>query len=754
MPKVRVLTAALNGGEWSPLLDGQVNQDKYFNAAKTLFNFLPLPQGPARRRGGSRFVGPVKDAGQRVWLVEFVFSTGQAYVLEFGDYYIRFWTDRGQLLYGGIPYELLSPYPVADLITAEGTFALRTLQSADVMWIVHAEGKYPPYKLSRYGATSWTLTPVVFTKGPFRDVDYPANGYAFTISAVTGTITVTVTLGGAMFTAAHIGMMLRIWSQNPASVLPYQPARNVAVNDQVRNSGHVYRAENSYTYNTNDTTQRYVPTHTEGHANDGVVSWEYLHSGYGWGTITAVAPDGLSCTMTVISRFPDSLLTLQSGRWALSEFGNVYGYPTNITFYRERLTYSRGKKVWHSVTGDFDNFDTLDAGTVTAETAMAVELSSDKLDDIRWLAPAARTLVIGSSQAELTLGEQTTQAVYSATNVQSTSQTEYGGRSIRPLNVGEEVLFIERPGHRVRAMRYDFSIDKYKAEDVSVLAEHLFDGSENPDRLDALPRNIVDWAYQQQRDGVVWCVLSDGSLAAMTYVRDRGILAWSSHALGDGGIVESVRCIPSPDGKTDDVWLAVYRDSGGTPVRSIEYLTDFRLVKQGLAEAVHLDSSVTYRGTGLTLLTGLAHLDQRDVQVVADGAFAEVKRVVNGAITLSRPANLVHVGLPFVSRYQSMRLEVPGGAGTSQTVKGAISNLWLRLQSTVGGSYGPSFDHMDELPILDPSLPVTTPPQLFSGDVVVQFPSGWDTSVYICYEQSRPAPATLTAFVARLALND
>ena len=753
MARTRTITAALNGGEWSPLLDGQVKQDKYYNAAKKLLNFMPTVQGPARRRGGTRYVGVVKNAANKTWLVEFVFSAGQAYILEFGDYYVRFWVNRGQLLSGSAPYEIVSPYAVADLETAEGTFALRTLQSADVMWIVHAEGKYAPYKLSRLGATNWTMAPISFTKGPFRDVDYPANAHAFRISATTGTITVTVTQGAALFTSAHIGMLLRIWSQNPASVTPYQPAMSVTTGQQFRNAGHVYQANNNYTYNSNDTTQRYVPTHTEGDASDGAVSWTYLHSGYGWGTITAVAGDGMSCTVDTVGRFPDSLLTLQSGRWAFSEFGSVYGYPTNVAFYRERLTYARGKKVWHSVVGDYDNFDNLDAGAVTAETAMAVELFADKLDDVRWMAEAL-ALLIGSARSELALSEQTAQAVYSATNVKSTTQTECGGRLLRPLRVGDDVLFVEGPGHRIRAMRYEFSADKYRAEDITVLAEHLFDGSEAIGAADQGQRGILDWAYQQQRDGMVWCVLSDGQLAALTYNRERGVLAWASHSLGGGAVVESVRCIPSPDGLNDDVWFVVRRTVNGATQRAVEYLTDYRLVKKGAAEAVHVDCSVTYRGTATATITGLTHLEGQTVQICADGA-AQAERVVgDGQVTLDRAASLVHIGYSYPSRYQSMRIELDTGAGTAQTAKKGISNLWLRLQSTIGGRFGPSFDRMDDLPTVDPYAAVGEPPALFSGDVCTQFPAGLDTDCFICYEQSLPLPATLVALITRLVVND
>ena len=94
------------------------------------------------------------------------------------------------------------------------------------------------------------------------------------------------------------------------------------------------------------------------------------------------------------------------------------------------------------------------------------------------------------------------------------------------------------------------------------------------------------------------------------------------------------------------------------------------------------------------------------------------------------------------------------GAGTAQTAKKGISNLWLRLQSTIGGSFGPSFDQMDDLPTVDPYAAVDEPPALFSGDVCTQFPAGLDTDCFICYEQSLPLPATLVALITRLIVND
>lgn len=750
MPRAKPILTSFNGGELSPLLDGRVDQDKYFTGCKTLTNFIPTVQGPARRRGGTRHVGLAKFGAKRAWLADFVFSAGQAYILEFGDLYLRFWTNRGQLLNDAMPYEIATPYSEADLVTAEGTFALRTLQSSDVMWIVHSEGKHPPYRLSRRGAIDWTLAPEEFTDGPFRDVNTDS---ALTMQASGTTGTVTVTANSALFKPGHVGSLLVLNSFNPSTVAPYQTYKSVSIGDRVRNAGNVYEAQNAFTYSSGDQTQRYVPTHTEGDAYDGAVTWRYLHSGYGWGKIISVSGDGLSCQLQVTSRLPEEVVSASTRRWAFSEFSSVYGWPTGIAFFKERLTYTRGKQVFHSIVGAFTNFARKDAGAVTSETAMSLSLAADKLDNIRWLAQS-RTLVIGSARAELALGEQTTQQVYSATNVQNVPQTEYGSRLLRPLRVGESVLFVERAGHRIRDMKFDFTIDRYKAEDITVLSEHIFDGSEVLGDTEQEQRDIVDWAYQQQRDSIVWCVLSDGTLASLVFNRERGVIAWTPHYLGGDAVVEAVQSTPSPDGRTDDAWFIVRRTVNGQTQRSIEYMTDYRLVKKGAAEAVHVDCGTTYRGAATKVVTGLAHLEGQTVSVCVDGSNHPDKVVSGGQITLDRTGELIHVGYRFVSRMQTMRLEVQGGGGTSQTARKGIAEVWLRLQSTIGGRVGPTFDRMDEIRTLDPRKPVGTPPALYSGDYKLQFPGGYETDAYVCYEQRMPLPATLVAVVLRVQIND
>ena len=60
------------------------------------------PQGMASRRIGTKFVSEVKTSSLKTRLIPFEFSTTQTYMLEFGNGYIRFFKDKGQILEGDI----------------------------------------------------------------------------------------------------------------------------------------------------------------------------------------------------------------------------------------------------------------------------------------------------------------------------------------------------------------------------------------------------------------------------------------------------------------------------------------------------------------------------------------------------------------------------------------------------------------------------------------------------------------------------
>jgi len=747
---------SFNAGELSPLIDGRTDQEKYFAGCKTLLNFIPTVQGPATRRGGSRYLGGVRN-NLRPWFMSFEFNQAQSYVLELTDLKMRFWVNRGQLLSGPTPYEIVTPWSDANLITEEGTLALRSVQSADVMWICHNAGAVKPQKLSRLGATNWTLADAPFINGPFEDVD-PTSTVNVTASAVTGAITLTA--GSAIFSADDIGTSFYMEQKDGTGIKTWNAGQKVALNDVRRYEGNYYRCT-AVPAGAKPGTGNNPPVHTEGAFWDGGgtddsttddlsstgVEWTYLHSGYGWATITAIGGGGTTASANVVlnngrSELPAIFTTTGTTRWAKSAFSAARGWPTSVTFFRERLCYARGRDLFMSVVGDFDDFSRKDGPDITKETAIKLKIASDRLDLIRWIMPSA-ALLVGTARNELSVQEQTQQQVFAADNAVSVPQTEYGSRLLEPIRVGGAVLFIQRAGRKLRELIYDYASDRYKADDLTVLSEHIVDAG------------VIDMDFQQEPDNIVWCVLTDGTLAALTYNRERGVIAWVPHKIGGpDAFVETVASIAAPDGRRDDVWLGVRRTIDGQVVRYVEVIEDQRLVEIDTADGLYGDAGITYDGASTKVIAGLGHLEGATVQVLADGS-AHADRVVEaGQITLNRFATKVQIGFDSPARLQTMRADGGAQDGTAQTRKKSIAETWLRFLNTIGGLIGPSFSRLDPIPGLNPASPVGTRPPLFTGDRKIEFPAEYGTDGYICIETSPMLPMTLVAITARMEIDD
>lgn len=183
MAKVTPIQTNFTGGEISPRLLGRVDLTKYTSSVQRCENFICFPHGGVTKRSGTRFVAATKYPDRTTKLIPFVFSTVQAYILEFGDGYIRFYRNNGQLLNaaGTAPFEIVSPYSASDLANLSYT------QSADVLYLVHPD--YPPKTLLRQGPINWTLTNFNFVDGPYDKVNITSTNMS--PSATTGSVTIT-----------------------------------------------------------------------------------------------------------------------------------------------------------------------------------------------------------------------------------------------------------------------------------------------------------------------------------------------------------------------------------------------------------------------------------------------------------------------------------------------------------------------------------------------------------------------------------
>ena len=98
MPKVHPITPSMNTGELTPRLAARVDFNKYQSGVETMENLIPLPEGGAMRRSGTRYVTATKTGATiKSRLKKFEFSTTQNYILEMGNYYMRFYRDQGQI---------------------------------------------------------------------------------------------------------------------------------------------------------------------------------------------------------------------------------------------------------------------------------------------------------------------------------------------------------------------------------------------------------------------------------------------------------------------------------------------------------------------------------------------------------------------------------------------------------------------------------------------------------------------------------
>ncbi len=100
MAKIQKGVTSFATGEISPKMLARVDFAKYRNSLEKLENFILLPQGAIQSRSGSRFVVETKDSSAQPRVIPFIFSTTDAYILEVGNLYIRFYKDGAQITSG------------------------------------------------------------------------------------------------------------------------------------------------------------------------------------------------------------------------------------------------------------------------------------------------------------------------------------------------------------------------------------------------------------------------------------------------------------------------------------------------------------------------------------------------------------------------------------------------------------------------------------------------------------------------------
>ncbi len=158
---LHLLQPTLNGGEAAPGLWHRIDLAKFSTWVKEAVNLFVRPQGGLSNRPGTVMLAQTKTLGKKVRLLPFVFSKTQAYALEVGEGYVRFFTSQGQLLdEKGLVYETITDLEEAELKD------LYYCQTADVMYF--ARNGRRPKQLERYGHTDWKFEDYLYLYGPLK----------------------------------------------------------------------------------------------------------------------------------------------------------------------------------------------------------------------------------------------------------------------------------------------------------------------------------------------------------------------------------------------------------------------------------------------------------------------------------------------------------------------------------------------------------------------------------------------------------
>ena len=516
MARVHPFQTNFTAGELTSKLAGQVDFKKYNNGVETMENMTVFPQGGTSRRFGSRFVGEVKNSANATRLIPFEFNVTQSYILEFGNLYIRFYKDNGQIVEASKTISgLTAANPGVVTATSHG------YSNGDHVWINSVVG------MTEVNGRRFTVANKTTNTFELSGVDtsgytaYSSAGTAEKVYEIATSFT-SAQVFDLKFTQSADVMYITHPSHEPTKLTRTgHSAWTIAeVDFQIgpfldANTTATTLTTSATTVGTGRTLTASATTGING--GDGFQTTDVgrlVKLGDGWGKITAR-------TNTTVVTWTITVAATGSGTtaWSLGAWSDTDGFPSAVSFYEQRLVFAGStnypQTIWASESGSYEDFD---VGDGSAADAFIYTIAANRVNVIRWLAPA-RDLIVGTAGGEFRVGRPTGEPL-KPDNVTITQQTTYGGHTTQPIQVGSAVLFVQRQKRKVREFAYRFEDDAYVAPDMTLLAEHITgDG-------------IDDVDFAQEPESIYWAVREDGVLLGMTYQREEDVVAWHRHLFG------------------------------------------------------------------------------------------------------------------------------------------------------------------------------------------------------------------------------
>jgi len=736
MARVAAQLSNFTAGELSPRLDGRNDLAKYSAGCATVENMVIYPHGAAARRPGTQYVSSVKTPANKTRLIPFEFSTTQTYILELGNQYIRFYKDNGQILSGGSPYEISSPYLTAEI------FDIKFAQSADVMYITHPNHK--TRKLSRTGHTSWTLTEVDFVNGPYLDT----NSSTTTITASAHTVGTgrTFTASTSTFVSTDVGRLVR-FRDGYAEITGFTSATVVTVEilkDTGSTSGSTDWSLGAFSSTTGHPScvsffeQRLVFAATLNNPQTVYFSksgdYENMDANIG-GTVA----DDDAIIYTIASNQVNAIRFMAAGRTLIigtagGEFtvsgggDNDAVTPTNILIKKQSnhgaantdaiavanatLFLQRAKRKIRELAYNFD----VDGYTAPDLTILAEHITEGGIVEMAYQEePLAIIWCVRNDGELIALTYQREQEVV------AWHRHIFGGAFGSSKAVCESVAVIPTEDSEYELyMIIKRTINGATTRYVEYLNTFDFDQTDNTSF------NFLD--SQLNYSGATSTLNGDISNSANTVIVASGTDFTSSGKIKIGGEIITYT------GKSTNNLTGCTR---GTESTTAAAHTSGDTVKQVVNS-----------------LSGLNHLEGQTVSILADGATHPDKTVSSNAVTLDRFANSVKIGLGYTSILKTMRIDAGSQNGTSQAKTKRIYEVTARLYESVGVEVGPDLNNMERVPFRKSSDPMDQGIPPFTGDKEVEFRGNYDTDGFMIVRQTQPLPLTILSLYPRLVTND
>ena len=600
----RIHQRSFGGGVIAPEMLGRIDLNHYQTGLAECTNFYPLPHGPAVNRPGFQFVKEVKNGGSAAArLIPFVFSTTQAYTLEFGNLYMRVHTEASTVLNANKTVSgATRANPCVVTASTHGYANGTEVYISGVVGMTELNGRY--FKVKSVTTHTFELTDL--QDGNINSSAYTTYGSAGTSASVfelTTTYTtaslfdLNFTQSADVMTVVHPSFVPRQISRTgaanwaiadivfaPTIVAPGSPSVSASPKSGSLGYNYVITALSETLEESIASSE--VATGTDQDlsvlANKNTVSWSavtdaerynvYKEDNGVFGFIgqtpdTSFVDDNIE---------PDVLISPPINK---TPFGSTDNYPSTVSYHDQRRTFgatnNNPQTVWMTRPG--------------TESNMAVSVPSQDNDSIQFTLAARQynrithmvplgDLIIFTSATEWKLATENSDAL-TPTTIALRPQSYVGTATLEPIVSGDAVLFVANLGGHVYDMNYSFETDKYRPRDISIIAPHLFDGF-----------TLIDWDYSSTPTSIVWAVRSDGKLIGVTYLSGQkpDVLGWHIHETD--GLFESCCVIPENDGEKH-LYVVVKRRVNGVTRRFVERMHS-RIFDE-IQEAFFVDSGLS-----------------------------------------------------------------------------------------------------------------------------------------------------------------